>query len=205
MGVATRKDFLMNHSIRYKNYQGSDVSPLIISINMMGDNLVGLELGVFRAESFMTILHNCDNVKKLIGVDHWRSYTDFIKTDPDGQPAMSIDDFQAEANKNITLLHCKYGTPKNKQVNIIAKDSLEAVKEIKDESLDFIFFNAMLNKEQTYNEAMAYYPKIKKDGYFTGHDSQCIEQVMEPINKVKKHFNNTNKMISYGNCFIFKK
>ena len=63
----------------------------------------------------------------------------------------------------------------------------------------------MLNKEQTYNEAMAYYPKIKKGGYFTGHDSQCIEQVIEPINKVKKHFNNTNKMISYGNCFIFKK
>ena len=55
--------------MNYKDFNKSDVSPLILSINMMGENLVGLELGVFRGESFMTILHNCDNVKKLIGIN----------------------------------------------------------------------------------------------------------------------------------------
>ena len=191
--------------MNYKDFNKSDVSPLILSINMMGENLVGLELGVFRGESFMTILHNCDNVKKLIGIDHWKPYTDFIKTNPDGKPAMHIDAFQAELNKNVTLLLCKHNTPKGKQVSIIEKDSLEAVKEIEDESLDFIFFDAMLTEQQTFNEAMAYYPKIKKGGYFTGHDSQCIEQVMKPILKVKKHFGNIEKIISYADCFLFKK
>ena len=195
----------MNHSIRYKDHKSSDVAPLIISINMMGDNLIGLELGVYRAQSFMTILHNCDNVKKLIGVDFFKPYTDFIKPNPDGQPSKYVTNFEAELNKHWTLLNCKYEAPKNKEVNIIIKDSLEAVKEIEGESLDFIFFDAMTTEQQTFNEAMAYYPKIKKGGYFMGHDSHCIKQVMEPINKVKKHFNNTNKMISYAECFIFKK
>jgi len=44
----------------------ADIHPLILAINTMGKNLIGLELGVYRAESFMTILHNCNNVKKLI-------------------------------------------------------------------------------------------------------------------------------------------
>ena len=63
----------------------------------------------------------------------------------------------------------------------------------------------MLTEQQTFNEAMAYYPKIKKGGYFTGHDSQCIKQVMKPILKVKKHFGNIEKIISYADCFLFKK
>lgn len=191
--------------MNYKNYNKSDIAPLILSINMMGENLVGLELGVFAGDSFMTILHNCDNVKKLIGIDHWKPYADFIKEIPDGKPGMHIDPFRAELNKNITLLLCKHHTPEDKQVSIIQKNSLEAVKEIEDESLDFIFFDAMLTEQQTFNEAMAYYPKIKKGGYFTGHDSQCIEQVMKPILKVKKHFGNIEKIISYADCFLFKK
>jgi len=44
-----------------------DVKSLIHAINLHGENLIGLELGILRAESFCTLLQNCPNIKKLYG------------------------------------------------------------------------------------------------------------------------------------------
>ena len=38
-------------------------------INLLGKELVGAEVGVFRAVSFCTLLQNCPNIKKLFGKD----------------------------------------------------------------------------------------------------------------------------------------
>jgi hypothetical protein len=57
----------------------------------MGENLVGLELGVFEATSFMTLLHNCPNIKTLHGVDAYKPYNDLVKVPYDGSIAMSVD------------------------------------------------------------------------------------------------------------------
>lgn len=187
----------------HKNYINSDIQPLILAINIMGKNLTGLELGVLRGESFMTILHNCNNVSKLIGVDNWKPYTDYIKNEPDGKAAYSVGEKESEYNKLLTKLNIKYGNVDNRY-QIIEKNSLEAVKNIKDESLDFIFFDAMMSAEQTFEEGMAYYKKIKKGGFFTGHDSNAIKQVIKPIEKVKENYNNTNELVIYSNCFLFK-
>ena len=181
----------------------ADIHPLILAINTMGINLIGLELGVYRAESFMTILHNCNNVKKLIGVDSWQPYTDYIKEVPDGKPCYSVGEKESEFNKSLAYLQLKYGNVE-KRYEILEKDSLEAAKDIPDESLDFIFFDAMMTAEQTYAEAMIYYKKIKKGGYFTGHDSIAVNQVLKPIEKVKQNYNNKNELVVYSNCFLFK-
>ena len=194
----------MNHLTAYRDVTETDISPLISAINIMGKNLTGLELGVFRAESFLTILHNCNNVKKLIGVDNWKPYEDYLRRVPNGVPVSITDEKQMKLNESIAMLNLEYGTPKGKKVVIIKKDSLDAIKHINDKSLDFIFFDAMMTEKQCLEEAMAYYPKIKKGGYFTGHDSICIQQVIEPIKKVKKHFKNNNDLITYANCFLFK-
>ena len=42
-----------------------DVKSLIHLFNLQGKDLIGLELGVLRAESFCSILQNCPNVKTL--------------------------------------------------------------------------------------------------------------------------------------------
>jgi hypothetical protein len=81
---------------------------------------------------------------------------------------------------------------------------LEAVHDIEDQSLDFIFFDAMMSEEQTYNEAKAYYSKIKNNGYFMGHDAVAKKQVIEPMIEVKKLYNNNNKIFTYNNTFLFK-
>ena len=194
----------MDHKKSHYNFIQSDIAPLVLTINMLGENLTGLELGVYKGSSFMTLLHNCENIKKLYGVDSWKPYADYLKDVPDGKPGYFVDEKESEFNKMLTNLHLKYGIPDHKEVVILEEDSLKAVEKIEDQSLDFIFFDAMMTEKQTYEEAMAYYPKIKKNGYFTGHDSNSIIQVIKPIEKVKNHYNNDNKLISYNNCFIFK-
>ena len=159
---------------------------------------------MFLEQKVLTILHNCNNVKKLIGVDNWKPYEDYLRRVLNGVPVSITDEKQMKLNESIAMLNLEYGTPKGKKVVIIKKDSLDAIKHIDDKSLDFIFFDAMMTEKQCLEEAMAYYPKIKKGGYFTGHDSICIQQVIEPIKKVKKHFKNNNDLITYANCFLFK-
>jgi hypothetical protein len=180
----------------------SDVSNLILAINTLGDNLVGLELGVLKGESLITILNNC-SIKKLYGVDSWLPYTDFLKHIPDGKPAGGATIEEQDINRFLTYHAIKYSKQKHK-VEIIEKDSLEAVKQIPDNSLDFIFFDAMMTEKQSYEEAKVYYPKIKKGGLFTGHDANCTQQVIEPIEKVKKEYGNDNKIVIFNGCFFFK-
>ncbi len=122
---------------------------------------------------------------------------------PDGKPAYSVLMEQQEINKFMAFHSIKYSGKKDK-AEIIEKDSMEAVKQIPDKSLDFIFFDATMSKKQSYEEAKAYYPKIKKGGFFTGHDADATEQVIKPIEKVKKEYNNDNKTIIFNNCFLFK-
>tara|TARA_R110000824_G_scaffold183648_1_gene364664 strand:- start:223 stop:798 length:576 start_codon:yes stop_codon:yes gene_type:complete len=186
----------------FKNNEKADVRNLIMAINTLGENLVGLELGVSQAQSLMTILHNC-SIKKLYGVDHWRGYTDYLSSNPNYQPVYTVSDEESEYCKLTALHRIKHSGMKDK-VTIIEADSLEAVKKIKDKSLDFIFFDAMLDENQTYKEALAYYPKIKSGGYFMGDDAYCKEQVIMPLTRVLKYYKNVNPLIIYGRCFMFK-
>jgi hypothetical protein len=181
----------------------ADISPLILAINTIGNDLIGLELGVERCDSFLTILHNCNNVKKLYGVDNWKPYYDFLKPEPDGKPLYYVNEQESEHNRSIAFSRLKYETKEYHNFEIIEKDSLIAAKDIPDSSLDFIFFDAMMSEEQTYAEALAYYPKIKKGRWFMGHDATCNLQVIQPIEQVKQKFNNTNELVCYGNCFLF--
>ena len=186
----------------YKEVVKSDVSPLIHAINTLGENLIVLELGVCMADSFLTIMHNC-SIKKLYGIDHWKPYDDYLKYVPDGKPTYSVDEKKSQYHKMLALHNIKYSGSKHKAI-IIEGNTLNVVKKFKDKSLDFIFFDSTLSEEQTYEEAMAYYPKIKKGGLFLGHDAEAQIQIIEPLKKVLKHYNCKNKIFIYNNCFLIK-
>ena len=68
----------------------SDVQSIVHVINLLGKELVGTEVGVFRAVSFCTLLQNCPNIKTLFGIDSYKPYTDYLKEPYDGSPAYSI-------------------------------------------------------------------------------------------------------------------
>ena len=190
----------------FTGFVRSDVYPLILAINTIGKDLVGAEIGVERGNSFFTILHNCE-IKKLYGIDSWQPYRDFLAGGDDTSEWRDVDQKMSDLNKLIFKHHLKHHLfyAKNSlKIEIIEKDTLDAVNDIADKSLDFIFFDAMMTEKQTYDEARAYYPKIKKGGLFTGHDSGCKNQVMRPIRKIKDYYNNKNPIIDYSNCFLFR-
>lgn len=191
----------MNVSYNFKDFTGSDISLLIQAINVLGEDLIGLELGVLRGDSSMTILQNC-SIKKLYLVDNWKPYYDYLKTIPDGQPAYYMDQINQELNEFMTRHKIKY-SGYGERVSIMKENSIKAANLIKNNYLDFIFFDAMMTEDQTFQEALAFFPKIKKGGFFMGHDADT-KQVIEPINKVKQIFKNENKLYSYGNTFLFK-
>ena len=69
---------LMNDSYDFVNNLHTDVRALIPMIATHGENLVGAEIGVWKGDAFLTMLHNCPNIKTLHGVDCYEPYDDYL-------------------------------------------------------------------------------------------------------------------------------
>jgi hypothetical protein len=145
-----------------------DVSSIIPLIRLHGENLVGAEVGVFKGQSLLTVLHNCPNVTKMYGVDAFKPYDDFIGSTSD-MPAMVLDIKAIEFVKATCYHHLKYSGCLDR-VEFLEMDSDEAAKTIEDDSLDFVFLDAYLSYEQACNDLRVWYPKVKTGGIFAGHD-----------------------------------
>jgi hypothetical protein len=89
---------------------------------------------------------------------------------------------------------------------MIRKPSIEAAADFKDESMDFIFVDGDHSYEGTLADCIAYYPKLKKGGFFCGHDYNSIKAVADAVNafryeeKIKSPFN-----ISLNSTFFWYK
>ena len=83
----------MTEPYSFHNDLGADVRSLISMIAIHGDDLVGAEIGVLRGRSFLTLLHNCPNIKLLRGVDSFEPYNDYLIPDEyqSSEPGLIID------------------------------------------------------------------------------------------------------------------
>jgi hypothetical protein len=171
-------------------------------IGLHGKDLIGLELGVFRAESHLTILQNCPNVKKLYGIDNWEPYTDWMNPDGDG-PLNSTSPAQMETHEWIAKHHIKWsGCSDRSELWKGNTDTLHLSCD--DETFDFIFFDAWLDYEQVKRELNDWYPKLKKGGLCIGHDYNA-----EPVNVGVAEFRDINEinshMATYDSMFAWRK
>ena len=84
---------LDNDSYDFVNNLHGSVRSLIPVIALHGDNLVGAEIGVWKGDSFLTLLQNCPNIKTLHGVDCYEPYDDYIAPDilNSNQPILTLD------------------------------------------------------------------------------------------------------------------
>lgn len=60
--------------------------------------------------------------------------------------------------------------PYRHKVKIIELPSIEAAKQIDDESLDFVFIDADHSFESVLADITAWFPKVRKGGLISGHD-----------------------------------
>jgi hypothetical protein len=185
----------------FKNCQ-SDVQALIHAIGFLGPDIVGVELGVFEGSSFMTLLHNCPNIKTLHGVDSYQAYDDYIKNPYDGEIALRIDQPRAEITRSISFIRQKYSGMTHKIV-FHEEDTLEACKKFEDESIDFIFMDSYLSYEQAKKELIVWYPKMKKGGLFAGHDWDC-PAVQKAVNEFRIENKISSGMTTYNDTWSWK-
>lgn len=85
-------------------------------------------------------------------------------------------------------------------INPIIKDSVEAAKLYKDNSLDFIFIDANHQHDDFTADVEAWYPKLKIGGYIGGHD--YTSTFIDVVNVVNKIFGNLPKI---GNSWLYLK
>ena len=181
----------------------SDIQSLVHLINFLGNDLVGLELGVSKGESFMTLLHNCPNIKVLHGVDSYKPYTDFLKDPYDGNAAHVVGYKEIDLDKSIAMNFFKF-SGMGEKIRIHETDSEEALQRIDDESLDFIFIDTYMTYEQAYRDFNSWYPKLKNGGLFSGHD-WTASAVQRAVSEFRQQLNIQNTMSCFDQCFCWYK
>lgn len=181
----------------------TDVQSLIHTISLLGDDLVGLELGLHKAESFCTLLQNCPNIKTLYGVDNWQPYTDYLREPYDGSPVRSALEKDVKYFRFCAYHHIEFSGYKEK-AKILEMDSNLAIDHFQDQSLDFVFMDTYLTREQAINDVDAWYCKVKVGGLYSGHDwSSSV--VQEAVYSFREKNKIDSKLSTFDNVWVWKK
>jgi len=145
-------------------------------VKRLGENLVGIEIGTSCAESTHLWLDKCPNIKKLYTIDPYKQFDDWVGT---------ITQEVLERQRNIAIDNLKqFG----KKVEMLRTTSDEAAKKFKPESIDFIFIDGDHSYEGVLKDCKTYYPFLKKDGFFCGHDYGFLPDVKRGVDEFRKEF-----------------
>lgn len=114
----------------------------------------GAEVGVYKGEFSEKI---AKTGLKLLAIDPWRVYKDF--SNPRGQSRL---DFQFE---HTTRTLAPYPN-----CTIIRKTSMEAVEDVADGSLDFVYIDANHDFRYIAEDLCEWTKKVRSGGIVSGHD-----------------------------------
>lgn len=117
-------------------------------------SLIGVEIGVNEGENAFNILTTM-NIKKLYLIDPYIPYNE------DGK-IMDFTDSEKRMRKLLASHH--------KNIKIIKDTSKNAVNEIPDNSVDFVYIDGNHSYEYVKEDLELYYPKLKSGGIMGGHD-----------------------------------
>lgn len=126
----------------------------------------GAEIGTQRAAFANAICVGVPGVK-LTCVDAWEQYGDY---QPSFLRKNKGDSVYEDVKKALSLYNA----------TIIRKYSMDAVKDIPDESLDFVYIDANHEFQSATNDIAEWSKKVKKGGIISGHD---YIETDDPIHK----------------------
>jgi predicted O-methyltransferase YrrM len=125
---------------------------IISAIKSLGNNLIYVEIGVYKATTLIKIYNECPNIKKIYGIDFYKEH--------------KMDKYYY-VNKNLNLYNKKIVENKIKAINkieLIVMESIEASKQFQDNSIDVIFLDIYDDFEK---HKLYWIPKLKnKDMLF---------------------------------------
>lgn len=179
-------------------YDWVSVKGLSPYIKRLGEKVVGVEIGTCRAESTAFLLDKCPNIIKLYTIDPYKTYKDW-----NGEINQEIiDKFMMIAQENLKQY--------DERVQMIRETSADAAKKIKKitkkAEFDFIFIDGDHAYDATLADCEAYYPLLKKGGFFCGHDYNSIDTVNRAVNDFRTNNNITSPInLSTNSTFFWYK
>jgi hypothetical protein len=118
---------------------------------------VGAEIGSMKGW-YASFLFAYITGLKLYCIDPWEEYDEFVESHQTGQ---------VKLNECFELAQQRL---KGRNVEFIRKYSMDAVKDFKDESLDFVYIDANHTFEYAVEDIAQWSKKVRKDGIVAGHD-----------------------------------
>ena len=139
---------------------------MIPYLKRLGQDLVGIEVGVLKGENAYVLLSELPNIKMLYGVDNYKPHTDYglVRTEED------MVNYKETAIKNLE--------PFVDRFRFVEYDYREAslYKEIfTNESIDFVLLDLYHNFEETIEQLYQFYPVLKRGGYIFINDCHVEE------------------------------
>ena len=116
---------------------------------------VGAEIGVLKGEWSASLFKQIPGLQ-MYCIDKWLYYPTYR----DFRNQKRLDQYYEETKQRL----------KGKGATIIKKWSMEAVKDFKDESLDFVFIDGNHTFEYVTNDIAEWSKKVRKGGLIVGHD-----------------------------------
>jgi len=123
--------------------------------------LISAEIGVFKGEYSEQILHYMPQTD-IVLVDVWKHQKESVYRDSSNLTDYKFKKVKEECRKRLK----KFNTG---QI-FVQKDSVQASKLYADDTFDFIYIDGNHSYEATKADLEAWYPKLRRGGYFAGHD-----------------------------------
>jgi len=148
--------------------RAADIRAFEILKRIKTENPVGAEIGVYTGDLSVRLLSRPDLTLNM--VDSWAG-------DGQGYNGESGDWHSRLSQKQQDDYYRKTLSRVDRiaRARVIRKPSIEAAKDIPDESLDFVFIDADHSYAGCKSDILAWYPKVKKGGLFGGHDYENTE------------------------------
>lgn len=201
--MENNKEYVLNTNYVF-NTKDAYSQSLIHLINIyFNQPIIGVEVGASTCTGLLTIVEQCSNIDKMYGIDPYKPYVNFIKEPYDGSPFYVSDEKQSDYQK-ITAKHNISYSSNGHKVILIEEESLKAVKNFEDLSIDFIFLDGYGNSKEIKEDLEAWYPKIKNKGLFSGHDWES-KKVQEIVSEFRNKNNIKNTLSTFDNVWAWIK
>lgn len=200
------------------SYSTSTLS-LPFFINKLGDDLLGLQLGVGEGVCVCYLLQSCPVIKKIHLIDLYAPYKDFIgysnlssndcvseslvkklpleKVTKNSTPTFEMEEIQIEKRFDEAITNL-ISSGYIDSVDFFRLDTEVFLKTVEDETYDFIFLDAHLTYEQAYRDLVHWTPKVKTGGVLAIHDYFYAE-TYNAVQDYRRDYNIEDKSYRFHN------
>lgn len=156
----------------------------------------GCEIGVHTGTTAVSLLQNLPDIKQYNAIDPWESYIKYDGTIYKKPGHKKLKNW-SDAMKHFF----KITEPFKDKVITYRLQSIEAVENFFDETLDWIFIDANHEYEYIRENLEIWTPKVRKGGIVSGHDYG--NKKFPGIKKAVDEFVEEKKLNIISDCYVW--